>query len=96
MNTPAPAQTTVKKRVPAKRHIAWYKIAVVLWGLLWLSWATLVSYQDSRLVKIPDNISPEVSLPAVNEKALAEIRSRDATGLIVPTQNNSPRANPFQ
>ena len=100
MNTPdlskKPAQPTPKAPSKRRRHIPWYKICLSLWALLWLGWGMWVSYQYSRLVMIPDNITPEVSLPSVNEKALAEIRSRDATGLIVPAQNNAPRANPFQ
>jgi len=94
---PKPAASAVApKPIKRKRHIPWYKIALGTWALIWLGWGATVSYRDSKLIMIPEDLSPEVSLPTVNEKALDEIRSRDAAGLIVPSQNNSPRANPFE
>ena len=96
---PAPKPTVAaatKAKPKVKRSIPWSKISLIIWGLLWLSWTIWQAKVSSDLIRIPDNVTPEVTLPTVDEKALDEIRSRDSSGLITPSQNNAPRANPFE
>lgn len=82
---------------PVKRwHVPLKAVWPLLWVALWAAWVGWSALQATRAVTIPEDLEVSVQLPDVNQRALNEIRMRQAAGIIVPSQNNTPRANPFQ